>query len=270
MPKRLGKKLKTQTEMTSPRDIVEEGKCGKDRMTDVELGLNCLHLSPRCVQFKPFIMEESPGDSSIMRHNFKTINKRMDRVTLTDVGNAKQDHCVVVEKAKTHPNGDTIIIYGRKINEEGSGVGEVFQLATKDLKDAWEDEEMIAENVEIGSVVKYVQVGDDFLFQGNTKRPRWVSRRFLHYISLRCGIPSCLKTYNPKIEFVKRSKSSHREVLTISLSRIDHRGNFLKKTASFFGSRDLNNPEHYTLQYLWSTFCGLFAQILLFLLMLSL
>ena len=179
MPKRLGKKLKTQTEMTSPRDIVEEGKCGKERMTDVELGLNCLHLSPRCVQFKPCIMEESPGDSSIMHHYFKTINKRMDRVTLTDVGNAKQDHCVVVEKVKTHPSGDTVIIYGRKINEEGSGVGEAFRLATKDLKHTWDDEEVIAENVQIGSVVKYVQVGDEFLFQGNTKRPRWVSRRFL-------------------------------------------------------------------------------------------
>ena len=179
MPKRLGKKLKTQTEMTSPRDIVEEGKCGKDRMTDVELGLNCLHLSPRCVQFKPCIMEESPGDSSVMHHYFKTINKRMDRVTLTDVGNAKQDHCVVVEKAKTHLSGDTIIIYGRKINEEGSGVGEAFRLATKGLKHTWDDEEVIAENVQIGSVVKYVQVGDKFLFQGNTKRPRWVSRRFL-------------------------------------------------------------------------------------------
>ena len=172
MPKRLGKKLKTQTEMTSLRDIVEEGKCGKDKMTDVE-------LSPRCVQFKPFIMEESPGDSSIMHHDFKTINKRMDRVTLTYVGNREQDHCVVVEKAKTHPSGDTIIIYERKINEEGSGVGEAFRLATKDIKHTWDDEEVIAENVQIGSVVKYVQVGDKFLFQGNTKRPRWVSRRFL-------------------------------------------------------------------------------------------
>ena len=171
--------MKTQTEMTSPRDIVEEGKCGKDSMADVELGLNCLHLSPRCVQFKPFIMEESPGDSSIMHHNFKTINRRMDRVTLTEVGNAKQDHCVVVEKAKTHLSGNTIIIYGRKINEEGSSVGEAFQLATKDLKGTWEDEEVVAENVQVGSVVKYVQVGDGFLFQGNTKRPRWVSRLFL-------------------------------------------------------------------------------------------
>ena len=170
--------MKTQTEMTSPRDIVEEGKCGKDRMTDVELGLNCLHLSPRCVQFKPFIMEESPGDSSIMHHDFKPINKRMDRVTLTDVGNAKQGHCVVVEIAKTHTSGNTTIIYGRRINEEGSGVGEAIQLSTQDLKDTWKDEEMIAENVQIGSVVKYVQVGDEFLFHGNTKRPRWVSRLF--------------------------------------------------------------------------------------------
>ena len=170
--------MKTQTEMTSPRDIVEEGKCGKDSMTDVELGLNCLHLSPRCEQFKPFIMEESPGDSSIMHHDFKPINKRMDRVTLTDVGNAKQGHCVVVEIAKTHPSGDTTIIYGRRINEEGSDVGEAIQLSTQDLKDTWKDEEMIAENVQIGSVVKYVQVGDEFLFHGNTKRPRWVSRLF--------------------------------------------------------------------------------------------
>ena len=228
MPKRPGKRLKTQTEMTSPRDIVEEGKSGKDSMTDVELGLNCLHLSPRCEQFKPYIMEESPGDFSIMNHDFKPINKRMDRVTLTDLGKAKQGHCVVVEIAKTHPSGDMIIIYGREINEEGSGVGEAFQLATKDLKDTWENEEMIAENVQIGSVVKYVQAGDEFLFQGNTKRPRWVSRLFLHYILLRCGILSCLKTYNPKEEFVKRSDYSHSEVLIISLSRFDHKVNFLK------------------------------------------
>ena len=184
MPKKPGKRLKTQTEMTSPRDIVEEGKCGKDSTTDVELGLNCLHFSPKCEQFKPFTMVESPGGSSIMHHDFKPINKHMDRVTLTDVGKAKQGHCVVVEIAKTHPSGDTIVMYGRKINEGGSSVGETFQLATKDLKDTWENEEMIAENVQIGSVVKYVQAGDEFLFQGSTKRPRWVSRLFWHYILL--------------------------------------------------------------------------------------
>ena len=100
MPKRPGKRLKTQTEMPSPRDIVEEGKYGKDSMTDVELGLNCLRISPRCEQFKPCIMEESPGDSSIMHDDFKPINKHMDSVTLTDVGNVKQGHCGVVEKAK--------------------------------------------------------------------------------------------------------------------------------------------------------------------------
>ena len=62
LPKWPEKKLKTQTEVISPRDIGEEGKCGKDSMTDVELGLNCLNLSPRCEQFKPCIMEEAPGD----------------------------------------------------------------------------------------------------------------------------------------------------------------------------------------------------------------
>ena len=107
-------------------------------------------------------------------------------------------------------------------------MGDAFQLANKDPKGTWEDEEIIAENVQIGSVVKYVQVGDEFLFQGNTKRPRWVSRLFLHYILLRCGIPSCLKTYNPKEEFLKRSNCSHSEVLIMSLSRFDHKVNFLK------------------------------------------
>ena len=224
LPKRPGKRLKTQTEITSPRDIVEEDKYGKDSITDVELGLNCLHLSPRCEQLNYFKISQN----SIIYHDLKPINKRMDRVTLTDVGKAKQDHCVVVEIAKTHPCGDTIIIYGREINEEGSGVGDAFQLANKDPKDTWEDEEMIAENVQIGSVVKYVQVGDEFLFQGNTTRPRWVSRLFLHYILPRCGIPSCLKTYNPKEEFLKRSNCSHSEVLIMSLSRFDHKVNFLK------------------------------------------
>lgn len=60
-----GKKLITQTEMTCPRDIVEEGECGRDSMKDVELGLSRLHLSPGCEQFSPCIMDESPGDSHI-------------------------------------------------------------------------------------------------------------------------------------------------------------------------------------------------------------
>lgn len=49
---------------------------------------------------------------------------------------------------------------------------EAFQLATKDLEDTWDDEGVKSESVQIGSVVKYVQVGDGFVFQGNTKRPR--------------------------------------------------------------------------------------------------
>ena len=70
--------------MTSLRNIVEEGKCGKDSMTDVELGFNCLHLSPRCEQFKPCIMEEATGDSSIKHDDFIMV-KRVDRVSLTGV-----------------------------------------------------------------------------------------------------------------------------------------------------------------------------------------
>ncbi|PFX13286.1 hypothetical protein AWC38_SpisGene22641 [Stylophora pistillata] len=133
LPKRPGKKFTTQTEMTNPRDIVEEAKRGKESTTDVELGLNCLHLSPRCEQFKPCIMEESPGESSIMHHDFIPHSKRMNKLTLTAADNAKQGHCVVVEISNTHPGGATSLIYGRKINEEGSGVGEPYQLLTKDL-----------------------------------------------------------------------------------------------------------------------------------------
>lgn len=75
--------------MISLRDIVEEGKCGKERMIDVEFGLNCLYFSLRCVQFKFCIMEELFGDFFIMYYYFKIINKCMDRVILIDVGNVK-------------------------------------------------------------------------------------------------------------------------------------------------------------------------------------
>ena len=51
--------------MTCPRDIVEEGECGRDSMKDVELGLSCLHLSPGCEQFYPCSIDELPGDSHI-------------------------------------------------------------------------------------------------------------------------------------------------------------------------------------------------------------
>ena len=51
--------------MTCPRDIVEEGECGRDPMKDVESGLSSLHLSPGCEQFYPCIMDESPGDSRL-------------------------------------------------------------------------------------------------------------------------------------------------------------------------------------------------------------
>ena len=60
-----GEKLITQTEMTCPRDIVEEGECGRDSMKDVELGLSCLHLSPGCEQFYPCSIDELPSDSHI-------------------------------------------------------------------------------------------------------------------------------------------------------------------------------------------------------------
>lgn len=84
MPKWPEKKLKTQTEVISLRDIVEEGKCGKDSMTDFGRSLNCLNFSSRCEKFKPRIMEEAPGNSSITDDDFIMV-KRMDRVSLTDV-----------------------------------------------------------------------------------------------------------------------------------------------------------------------------------------
>ena len=41
-------------------------------MTDFELGLRCLHLNPRCEQFKPYIMEESLSDSTIVILNLSS------------------------------------------------------------------------------------------------------------------------------------------------------------------------------------------------------
>ena len=93
-----------------------------------------------------------------------------------DLDNAKGGYCVVISISKAHSKGDTSIIHARKIDEGESGEGQPFRLAKRDFRFIWANEEVTAERIRFGSVVKYAQVGDEYLFQGNTKR-RQVSRR---------------------------------------------------------------------------------------------
>ena len=92
-----------------------------------------------------------------------------------DLDNAEGGYCVVISISKAHSKGDTSIIYGRKIDGDESGEGQPFRLAKRDFRYIWQNKEVTDEKIRFGSVVKYAQVEDEYLFQGNTKRPRQVS-----------------------------------------------------------------------------------------------
>ena len=95
---------------------------------------------------------------------------KMLREASIDWDNDKGRCCIVIGISKAHSKGDTSIIYARKIDGDEAGEGEPFRLAKKDFRFIWANEEVTAERIRFGSVVKYVQVGDEYLFQRNTKR----------------------------------------------------------------------------------------------------
>ena len=138
--------------MTSSRDTLEELKLKTDSMLDVVQAFDCLHLN----------------DSPIVHRAIKPVSKVMDRVVTLDLEDAK-------DIGKGLSSGATRISYARNVSEDGSGEGEPFRLAERDFEYIGENEEVTAEKNLFGSEVKYVEVGDEYLFQGNTKRPRQVS-----------------------------------------------------------------------------------------------
>lgn len=90
----------------------------------------------------------------------------------------KSHLCVIVAVAKAH-SGDSSVVYGRRLDEDDfSGEGHPFQLEKGDLlysSGIWKNKELTKENIRLGSVVKFREHGDAFVYERNTKIQRQVS-----------------------------------------------------------------------------------------------
>lgn len=99
-----------------------------------------------------------------------------------DVGNNETCNlCVIITVSKAHSSGRTSIIYCLKLNTVDmvdTVEGHPFRLSKPNFQYIWDNDEVTNEKIQFGSVVKYIEVGQDYLYMGNTKRPRMVSSSF--------------------------------------------------------------------------------------------
>ena len=96
-----------------------------------------------------------------------------------DVGNNETCNlCVIITVSKAHSSGRTSIIYCMKLNTVGivdTVEGHPFRLSKRNFQYIWDNDEVTNEKIQFGSVVKYIEVGKEYLYMGNTERPRMVS-----------------------------------------------------------------------------------------------
>ena len=108
-----------------------------------------------------------------------------------DVGsNNACNNWVIIVVSKAHSSGKTSIIYCLKLDAVGevdTVQGHPFRLSKPDFRCIWDNDELNEEGIQFGSVVKYVEVGEDYLYMGNTKRPRMVSSIF-QFVLLIAGV----------------------------------------------------------------------------------
>lgn len=89
--------------------------------------------------------------------------------------------CAIIAVSKAHSSGKTSIIHCCKLNavdEVDTVEGHPFRLSKPDFRYIWDNDEVTKEKIHFGSVVKYIEVGQEYLYMGNTKRPRMVSSIF--------------------------------------------------------------------------------------------
>ena len=107
----------------------------------------------------------------------------LGKSTYLDVGsNEACNICVIIAVSKAHSSGETSIIYCLKLNAVGevdAVEGHPFRLSKPNFRYIWDNDEVTTEKIQFGSVVKYVEVGQEYLYMGNTKRPRMVGFIFL-------------------------------------------------------------------------------------------
>ena len=99
--------------------------------------------------------------------------------TCLDVGNNETGNlCVIITVSKAHSSGRTSIIYCMKLNTVDivdTFEGHPFRLSKRNFQYIWDNDEVTNEKIQFGSVVKYIEVGKEYLYMGNTERPRMVS-----------------------------------------------------------------------------------------------
>ena len=102
--------------------------------------------------------------------------------TYLDVGSNEACNIgIIIAVSKAHSSGETSIIYFAKLN----AVGDVdtvedhpFRLSKPNFRYIWDNDEVTGEKIQFGSVVRYVEVGQEYLYIGNANRPRMVSYIF--------------------------------------------------------------------------------------------
>lgn len=108
--------------------------------------------------------------------------------------------CVVISIAKADIGTSSSVIYARKLDKDFGGEGLPFQLSRfKNCNSIfWENQEITKQNLEVGSIATYVQLGNEFFYVGKTKHRRQVSwpslvRRPLEAVE---GKPPCLFSHH--------------------------------------------------------------------------
>ena len=78
--------------------------------------------------------------------------------------------CVVIATAKANSNGQTSVIYAVKLNRSDGIEGDPFRLSNRGGRYIWINDTIHKERIKVGSIVKYREFGDLFIYEGNTKK----------------------------------------------------------------------------------------------------
>ena len=77
---------------------------------------------------------------------------------------------VVVAIAKANSSGITSVIYVIKLDKNECIEGDPFRLCQRNGRYIWPNEILTRERIRFGSVLKYREFGDLFIYNGNTKK----------------------------------------------------------------------------------------------------
>lgn len=83
--------------------------------------------------------------------------------------------CVVIATAKAHGTGGTSLLYASKLDGDVFIEGDPIRLLTRNgRRYIWSNEDLTKEKIRVGSVVKYVKFGDQYIYLKKTELQRKV------------------------------------------------------------------------------------------------